>query len=478
MSNIKKNYLYNLLYKIVTMLTPLITAPYIARVLKSDGVGEYSYTFSIAHYFLIFAMLGITDYGNRSIARVRDDFQKRSTVFSEIISIQFALSLVSSALYFGYALFGAESRTIAIIQGANVLSALFDVSWLFFGLELFAVTTIRNIAVKILCVVGILTFVKTPSDVWIYALIMASGTLASQLCMWPLLHKYVSFDKTITFSQVIVHLKPIMILFLPVIAANVLNYLDKIMLGKMATYSELGCYDNAEKLIQIPNSMVTALGAVMLPRMSNIVANGDENKTKKYMDSSMLFVLFSTFAFAFGMAAISKEFVPTFFGKGYELTISLVNILSPIMIFISVANVLKTQYLLPHCMDREFSICLVTGVCVNLVLNSIFIPKRGAIGASYATLIAEFLIVFFEISFVFKKIDLKDYLPDFIGFFISGLVMYLVIFSISITEYWATLVIKISVGAITYVCCSACYLFLFKRELLNEMRNKIRIKNK
>ena len=178
-SNLKKNYLYNLFYRIVTLLTPLITAPFISRVLGSGGIGEYSYTFSIAHFFLIFAALGVSDYGSRSIARVKDNEEEKNKVFSEIFVLQFSLGIILVALYVGYSVIFAEERTLAFIQGMNILATMFDITWFLFGMELFVVTTIRNVIVKLLGVAAILIFVRKPDDVWLYAVIMAGNLCTS-----------------------------------------------------------------------------------------------------------------------------------------------------------------------------------------------------------------------------------------------------------------------------------------------------------
>lgn len=333
-NGLKKNYAYNLLYRIVTLVTPLITSPYISRVIGADGIGQYSYTYAISHYFLIFAVLGVSDYGNRCIAKVRDSKEERNKVFSEIVSLQILLSVGMSILYIIYCLVVTENRRLAYMQGFNVLSAIFDVTWLLFGLELFYVTTLRNVIVKIGTVLLILLLVKSPNDVWKYTLIMSGGTLVGQLSVWPILRNYVCFIRP-KWNDVIKHLKPNLVLFLPVIANDLLGYFDKIMIGNMSIDAELGCYDNAEKLLSIPNSLVTALGTVMLPRVSNSIAKGELKSVNEMIQKSMLFVVFATSALVFGICAVAKEFVPLFFGTGFDLVVPLLYTLAPYIIFVS-----------------------------------------------------------------------------------------------------------------------------------------------
>lgn len=469
--SLKKNYFYNLLYRVVTLVTPLITAPYISRVLGAEGIGQYSYTFSISHYFLIFAVLGVSDYGNRSIAKVRDDEGERNIVFSEIFSLQAILSILMSLFYFSYCHFFAVDKTLAYMQGLNVVSAMFDITWLLFGLELFSITTIRNVIVKIATVILIIVCVKSKDDVGIYTIIMASATLIGQMSVWPILRRYVRFVRP-NFSKVLSHLKPNLILFLPVVANNLLGYFDKIMIGKMSIDAELGCYDNAEKLLSIPNSLVTALGTVMLPRISNSIAKGQKEIVNTMIEKSMLFVVFATSALSFGICAVAKEFVPFFFGQGFDLVIPLLFILSPYIIFVSWANVLKTQVLLPNNKDKTFVVCLIVGASLNVILNYFFIPYLGAMGAALATTISEGVIALSETLFLRKEIETRKYLLQGFPFLIIGLLMYFLISRFSINNQIINMILKILVGGLIYLSLSACYIYRFHKDIWYSIKSK------
>lgn len=464
-SSLKRNYIYNLLYRIVTLATPLITSPYISRVLGAGGIGQYSYSYAISHYFLIFAMLGVSEYGNREIAKNRDNIDDRNRVFTEILALQVFLSVVIIFAYSIYVIFFAELRFLALIQGLNIVAALFDITWFLFGMELFLVTTLRNVAVKIASVILILVIVKKPEDVWLYAVIMAGSTLVGNLSVIPVLRKRVSIVK-VRGKDVFRHLKPNFILFLPSIANNLLGYFDKIMIGNISGDVELGCYDNAEKMLSIPNSLITALGTVMLPHVSNSIARGETENVKKLTERSMLFVLFATFALVFGITGVAKEFVPFFFGNGYDLVIPLIYALAPYIVFVSWANVLKTQILLPNGKDRTYVICLISGACANIVLNYILIPRYGAIGAAVATTFAEGIIAVLETIALRGKCDTKKYIMQGIPFAAFGIGMFAVIYHIRIDNMLLALLIKICIGATIYLALSGSYLLLFHRDLL------------
>ncbi len=285
----KKNFIYNLAYQILVMVLPLITTPYIARVIGPEGVGVQSYTYSVANYFVLFAVLGINNHGNRSIAMVRNDKEKLSRTFSSIYSVQFIMSIIMIVLYLMYVLFFIkDNKIIYIIQSIYILSALLDINWFFFGMEQFKLTVVRNAIVKLASVGSIFIIVKSAEDLYLYSLILALGSLVSQIVLWMYLKKYIRLVK-VTKEEIIPQIKPILILFIPAIAISIYKIMDKIMLGSMTNMIEVGLFENTEKIINIPLGVISALGTVMLPKMSNIYANGNEESGKKYIGLSINF---------------------------------------------------------------------------------------------------------------------------------------------------------------------------------------------
>lgn len=465
-SSIKSNYFFNLLYKIVTIITPLITAPYIARVFGATGVGEYGYVYSVAQYFYSFAMLGISDYGSRSIAKVRGDKDKLNTTFSEILIMQVCTALIACIAYYFYALQLANNRLLALLQGMQIVSVFFDISWLFFGLEQFKLISIRNICIKLGSVICILLFVRSLDDIWKYTGIIAGSTIISQLIVLPSAYKNVSFIKPKS-REILKHVKPNIILFLPVIAANVLHYFDKVMLGNMSTVEEIGFYDSAEKIIQIPNSMITALGGVVLPAISNIVQSRNNVRLKQIRNNTFVFVSLSVCALAFGISAVAKEFVPIFYGDGFDEVVRLLYILTPAMAFISFANIIKSQYLLPFSRDGVFATCLIIGIVINVLLNSLLIPQFGSAGASIATTISEASILVSELIWIRKEISISEHVKTAFPFVIFGAVMFIAVNVISTNNVLFTLIIKTIIGAVLYLVLSIIWCSKHQEEFLS-----------
>lgn len=468
MSELKKNLIYNILYQILIIILPIITVPYVSRVLGTEGVGTYSYTYSIAYYFMLVSMLGINNYGNRQVAKARNNKEKLSKEFLSIYVIQVVTTILMIIAYIAYiVLFDIDYLKISIIQIIYVISSLFDVNWFFFGIEKFKFTVSRNTIVKVLSFVFILIFVKTETDTWKYTLILALSTLISQIFLFIMLRKYIKIER-ISFKHVKKHIKPCIILFIPIISYSIYRVMDKIMLGNMSTISEVGFYENAEKIINIPVGLITALGTVMLPRISNLIANGEKNLIEEYMKKSVELILFIGLPMIFGLMAISENFSVSFLGEDFRKSGDIMFLLSPTILFISIANVIRTQYLIPNEKDKEYVIATICGAVVNLIFNIILIPKLGSIGACIGTLLAEFTVMLYQIILVRKKFQICAYLKNGIRFLVTSLLMFIIVFSLNflnIKNIILLLIIQIVVGIIIYGIFNINYIInLLKRE--------------
>lgn len=467
MSKTKKNLMYNILYQILIIFIPLVTSPYLSRVLGSEGIGIYSYTYSIANYFVLFSMLGISNYGNRTIAAIRNDKKKLSHEFWNIYLMQIISSLVCLFVYIIYGTFLVSTyKIVTIIETIYVLSALLDISWFYFGMGEFKITVIRNAIIKILTLVFIFLFVKSNQDVWKYALILSCGTLISQSYIWIYLHKYVDFVKP-TLKELKKHIKPNLILFIPVISYSIYKIMDKIMLGNLCDIKQVGFYENAEKIINIPQGIITAIGTVMLSKMSNMVANDSKNNVEKYIGISMKYILIIAFAITFGLMSIATEFAPIYFGNEFYVTGSIIKYMSCIVVFISIANVIRTQYLIPYKKDMIYIFSTIVGAIINLVLNAILIPKFGVYGAIIGTICAEFSLMLVQIIGIRKQLNIKKYIKISIPYFVLGVIMFFIICIMKnrLESGILALLIEISCGAFIYVLGTIAILILTKDEI-------------
>lgn len=470
MNSIRKNFLYNAAYQILLIIMPLITTPYISRVLGADKIGIYTYSYTIANYFMLFSMLGVKNYGNRSSAVVRDDQQQLSKTFWEIYGLQAICSIIALFAYLTFILlFQTDYKIIFFIQSLYLLSGLLDISWLFFGLEQFRITVLRNIAIRLASLACIFLFVRDSDDLWKYTLIMALSVLLSQSYLWHFLRRFVIWIPP-TGSSIFKHFKAELILFIPVIAVSLYTMMDKVMLRLLSSYSAVGYYESAAKVINIPLGIITALGTVMLPRMSNMVSKNQQKESMQYIHNSLLFAMFLAAGMAFGITGIAESFVPVFYGAGYEPCVAVLQVLAPSTLFIAWANVIRTQYLIPHRMDKSYCISVILGAIVNLIANSCLIPSSGALGAGIGTILAEGTVCGIQTFLVRRRLEIKHYLKDSTPFLLAGGGMTLLLITLgqflSDTSPFFLLVLQLVAGGSLYVLCSAIYVWFSHRHLL------------
>lgn len=424
-SSVKMNLFYNTLYQILLVITPLITSPYVSRTLGSDGLGVFSYTYSMANCFALVGMLGVTNYGNRTIASVQNDRTKRSEAFWNIYTLQAITTVVLLIAYFIFIfdISPIEDRNIFLIQSLTVLCSMCDINWYFFGVEKFKLTVTRNIVIKIVNVVLIFLFVHNAKDTSIYTLIIVGSLLLSNLVVWPFLRQEVDFVKP-SFDKIKPHLNQTFVLFIPVIAITLYKRMDKIMLGMLSTMSQTGIYENTEKIINIPNSLIAALGTVMLPRMSYLFANGDKKAASKYITISMEFICMVSSVLLFGIAGIAKEFAPWFFGDEFQSVGPLLIAMTPTIFFVSWANVIRTQYLIPLHHDKIYVSSVWIGAAVNLIINILLIPSLGAMGTVIGTVCAEGYVAIYQTMCVRKELPVLTYIKNGVYYIFAGVVMF------------------------------------------------------
>lgn len=473
---LKKNLSYNIIYQVVIVFLPLVISPYLSRTLGAEVSGIYTYKYSIAHYFFIFAMLGISTYGNRLIASVRDNKEELNRSFWSLFYFHLIISLFIVILYICYSIFIVhENRIITFILLIYILSSVFDVTWFFFGLEEFKTTVLRNILVKSVNFICIFIFVKAKEDLWKYTLIMSLGYFLSQIIIWPFVFKHVSYVR-VTKAEILQHLKPNLKLFLPVIAISIFTYMDKIMLGMYCPKSEVAFYDYSEKIIDIPKGIIRAMGVVMLPTTTNMLVNGMQEKSKVMLQKTLFYVLIITIPILFGLASVSSVFAPLYFGQEFLKTGQLIALLCPALLFSVWGNVIRTQYLIPSHKDKEYILSLFCGAFVNLILNLYLIKRLGATGAVIGTIGAEFIVCLIQTYYSRKYINFINIIKSVVPFIVSGFLMYLLVnylkmfMDISIIS----LFIEVIFGIIAYVLILIPMLFLLNKSCFMEIKKVIK----
>lgn len=471
--SIMKNYLYNLTYQILTLILPLITASYLARVLGARGNGIYIYTYTIVNYFVLFGSLGISMYGQREIAYVQNNKTKKKKIFIELVLFRFiTIGIASLIYYFSFMKQGEYSNYYKILF-LELIAAGFDISWFFQGMEDFKKTVLRNIAVRLVSVGLIFILVKQESDLSKYLAIYALADLIGNISLWFYLPKYFKGVKVKNIN-IKRQIPAIVLLFIPQVSNKIYNMLDTTMLGKIiADKAETGYYEQSQKIIRVLLTLVTSLGTVMVPRMANMFANGQKKQINDCMKKSFNFTYLLSFPIMFGLIAISRDFVPWFFGPGYDEVVILMNIITPIILLMGVANIIGTQYLLPTKRQKEFTISVLTGIVVNFILNFIMINLWKAKGACIATVLSQLVVDLMQFRYVKNEINLKYMFKLGIKYLFAGTVMFILCMLIRLVlSGFICMVVQILVGIVVYFGILIYFKDKFIYMLINKVRNK------
>ena len=462
-----KNYAYNLSYQLLIIILPIITTPYVTRVFSSDDLGTYSYFNSIVTYFLMLATLGVNNYGTKAISGSRKDTRKN---FWGIYTLQLGATLFSSALYILLCLtLPAMQNPVAYILGLSLISKGLDISWLFQGLEDFRKITIRNITVRLVGVISIFSFIKTPENLYLYISLITIFELLGQLSMWLPAREFIGkphFD----WKYARQHLKPVILLFLPQIAISLYITLDSTMLGVLASKRDVGIYDQSLKLVKILLTLVTSLGSVMLPRVSNLLSTGDHKAVNKMHEMSFLIYNLVIFPIMAGMLIVNDDFVTFFLGQDFQEARYAIAIMIFRMFFIGWTNIMGIQILIPHNKNKEFMLSTTIPAFVSVAVNIAVIPFFGYIGASITSVVVEILV--FAIQWYYSRNIINKNLlfnKDLAKIICSSLVMFGAVMLCKMTlglDGIIGLIVYLAVGGISYLGM----IFLLKTVDIREMK--------
>lgn len=475
--SIKRNYIYNLIQQLLSLLAPLITTPYISRVIGAEGIGTYSYASSIVAYFALFAALGTASYGQREISYCQDDRERRTEVFwnNELLCIISTFTCL--ILYAILCVFQKENRIVFIILSLTVLDVCLNISWLLTGMEEFGKIVLRNIIIKVVSIAFIFIFVRSRNDFVVYVFGLTLVSVLSNLSLWPFVPKFVNrpnFKALKPFANI----KTVLSLFIPTIAISIYTVLDKTMIGVITRdAAENGFYEQAIKISRIALMVVTSLGTVMVPRIGHHFEKHEDAIVRQYMYRSYRFVGLLGVPMSLGLLAVSSNFVPWFFGKGFEKVVHLIGILGFLLIAIGVNNVTGVQYLIPTKRQNTFTKTVLIGACVNFIANICLIPFLGAIGAALASVLAETVISVVQLVIVRRELSGLVIIKDSIKYIISGLVMFCALYFVGnllVPSVTNTLILVLC-GAVVYIILLLILCDSFFIENIKQITNKLRI---
>ena len=398
--SVRLNFVMSMAYQVLVVILPMITAPYVARVLGADKSGIYSFTASYQTYFSMFAALGTVSYGSREIARNRKDRPLRSKLFWEIELMTVLTSTISIIAFIAFIASRDRYQIYYIPQVMAILAVMFDISWFFTGIEEFRYIVTKNAVFKLLGAVMIFALVHKPEDLLIYIIILSASTMLGNMSMWIHMPRFldpVDF-RTLKIRR---HLKETLVYFIPSVATSVYTVLDKTLIGEIThNEAENGCYDKVVQIINIMKALTfTALNSVLGARISFLFAEKKYDEIRRRIETSINYILFMGLAIGFGLAGVAPRFIPWFLGPGYDRSVMMLIMMSPIVVIIGVSNCLGSQYYTPSGKRAQSARFIIAGSVVNLILNLILIPRFWGYGAIAASLIAELTITILYITF-------------------------------------------------------------------------------
>lgn len=450
-----KNYLYNVVYQILVLLVPLITVPYVSRVLGPDLVGINSYTNSWMTFFLLVGQMGIALYGNREVAYHRENPIERSQIFWGIELLQ-VMTIMSALITYLIAvfLFSTTFKEYFLLQSLWIIAAGVDVSWYFMGMENFQRIVFRNMLVKLTSVVLIFLLIKGHDDLGKYIALLGLSNLIGNLTLWPYLRDEIKWVPIRTWHP-FKHFYPALLLFIPTITTQVYQVVNRLMLGRMSTQNQLGQFQNADQIIKVVLAIATASGQVMLPHIANKFSKGDIKGIRESLYNSFDFITAIAVPMMFGVMAIAEPFAPWFLGSEFNNAGRLMMIEAPIILFIGWSNVTGTQYLMPISRTKEYTISVTIGAVVNVITNFLFIAKWGANGAALATSISEFSVTAVQLMYIKSTIRRRQLFNTFWKYLVSGLFMFFIVNRLAniIKMNIGNLVLEVVLGIMVYMLC-------------------------
>lgn len=471
--SIRYNFLMNIILKISGIIFPLVTFPYVSRVLLSAANGKIAFAISVVSYFSLVASMGIPSYGIRKCAEVRDDNEKLSKIVKELLLLNSLFTLVSYIVFlilvFLIPNFSVEAP-LFLISSLTILFNMLGVEWFYQAIEQYQYITIRNILFKIISIVLMFLLVHNPSDYILYAGINVFASVGSNILNFCRVSKYVDLDfrKNQKYDFAI-HLIPIITLFLYNATTVIYTNLDQVMLGFMTSNESVGYYAAAVKMKGILVSLITALGSVMLPKMSYILKNHGNEDFERLIRKSFEVILFSSVPIVAYFLVMAKEIILILAGEDYLPAIPILQFLLPSLIFIGLSSVTAWQMLIPLGKERYTVIGAIVGAVINVVINFLLIPNIAGVGAALATTIAELAVFLVHVKALWPTIVKTFELRECFITGTAGIIGFGVVFFLKSIVHIEWNLLACAIYGIVFGCFYLLILLLFREKIMMDM---------
>ncbi len=408
--SVKYNFIMNSILTVAGILFPLITFPYISRVLLAEGSGKVAFATSVVTYFTMFASLGIPTYGVRACAVVRDDKEKLSKTVQELLIISGITTAITYLVFFGTLIFVpkfAEQRTLLLLVGITIGLNTIGVQWFYNALEQYSYITTCSILFKLIGMILMFAFVREKEDYFVYGGIYVIASFGSYVLNFIRLRKFITFRKVGKYSFK-PHLKSIIVFFAMSAGTSIYLNLDVVMLGFMKGDIDVGYYNAGIKVKTVLVTCVTSLGTVLLPRLSYYVEKNEKEAFRKMVGKAFNFVLVAASAVTVYFMIFARESILLLAGEAFLPAVSPMIILMPTVLAIGLSNITGMQILTPTGREREVMYSIWGGAVLNFLLNLVLIPKLASSGAAFSTMLAEIIVLLLQVYY------LKDVLQGFL----------------------------------------------------------------
>lgn len=482
--SIKSNYIFNLADSLSKLLFPLITFPYASRIMMADGIGQVQFFSSIISYISLFTCLGIPMYAIREVAKVRNDPAKMSSVTVEILLLHAMLTMV------GYVAVAVICMTVADVQAniplflllsATIFFTAIGCEWFYQGTEDFKYIAVRGLVVKSVSVVLLFVFVKTKDDIMWYGAYNVFGVLGGNIFNFARLRHFIN-RKSLSLRKLkpARHLKPALHIFAFTVITSIYLQLNTVLLGFMKGVAAVGYFTAATRLMSITMSVSSSLGAVMLPRASNLVAENRLEEFKAVVQKSYDFIIAISIPLAVGLFFTSRSGVLLLSGDGFAPSILASQIVAVNIVSIGISGVLGMQILYPLGKINLVIACTFLGAVANVTLNLLLIPRFAQYGTAAAFAATEMVVTGSMYAIGRKYIPITLVKRQYLNYIAAAAVMGLALFAIG-RQGWsnlATLLAMVVAGIMTYGACLMALHDEIAKMITSAIANKWRRKTK
>lgn len=475
--SIKYNFIFNLMRNLSSILFPMITLPYLSRVLQPEGIGKINFADQFVAYFVILASLGIPLYGTREIAKVRDDREKLNEVFNEIFIINIVTSIIAYSLFFIFFLTGdklQKEQLLFLVTSLNIIFITIGIDWFYQGIEKYDYITIRSIIVRIVCLGLMFCFVKTKEDYIISAAITVSGNVGANFFNLIQARKLVKYDifKKYELKK---HIKPVITIAFSTMAANVYLTLSTVMVGyldKVNPDKAVGYYTISNKISTMIKTLIISLGVVLIPRLSYYIKNGMQEEYNRIAKKTINFLFLIGFPTVVGLMILSKNVMIIFSGARFIDAVPAMMIMTPVIIFSTLSNFFGQQILYTNGQEKKMLVSVIAGAILNIGMNFILIPMYSYIGAAISLLATEIIVAIIRIYYGKKYVNINLIGINFVKVLISTFVMGVMVLILQ-KELHMGILMNTALSVLAGVIVYGIMLMLIKEELTVDESGKI-----